>query len=128
MLFRSANGQVNLFTSDGQVFRFAYDSNTSSVDTEGGATTLPTAYSLEQNYPNPFNPTTSIAFSLPESAQVSLAVYDVLGRRVATLVNGRLQAGQHSVQFEASSLPSGMYLYRLTTPTGSMTQKMILLK
>ena len=84
--------------------------------------------SLEQNYPNPFNPTTSIAFSLPESAQVSLAVYDVLGRRVATLVNGRLQAGQHSVQFEASSLPSGMYLYRLTTPTGSMTQKMILLK
>jgi uncharacterized repeat protein (TIGR01451 family) len=122
-----SNGMVNIFTSTGEVFRLAYEGRSSSVGTED-ADALPTAYTLEQNYPNPFNPTTSIAFSLPESAQVSLAVYDVLGRRVATLVNGQLQAGQHSVQFEATSLPSGMYLYRLTTPSGSITQKMILLK
>ena len=122
-----ADGMVNIFTTSGEVFRFAVESSVSSVDTEE-AQELPTAYTLEQNYPNPFNPTTSIAFSLPQSAQVSLAVYDVLGRRVATLVNGQLTAGQHSVQFEASSLPSGMYLYRLTTPNGSISQKMILLK
>jgi len=123
-----ADGMVNIFTTDGEVFRFAVDSGLSSVDVEDDVTQLPSSYSLEQNYPNPFNPTTSIAFSLPQSAQVNLTVYDVLGRQVATLVNGQLSAGQHSVQFEASSLPSGMYLYRLTTPAGSISQKMVLLK
>ena len=124
-----ANGFVHVLTDTGATFRFAYEGGTSqSVDTEEFTAELPQGYSLDQNYPNPFNPTTSIAFSLPQTAQINLTVYDVLGRRVATLVNGQLAAGQHTVQFEASHLPSGMYLYRLSTPTGSITQKMMLLK
>ena len=123
-----SNGFVHVLTDTGATFRFAYDGTSRSVDTEDLDVELPNGYALEQNYPNPFNPTTSIAFSLPQSAQVNLTVYDVLGRRVATLVNGHLAAGQHQVQFEASSLPSGMYLYRLSTPAGSITQKMMLLK
>lgn len=123
-----SNGYVHVLTDTGATYKFAYEGTSRSVDTEEVVSELPNGYALEQNYPNPFNPTTSIAFSLPQSAQVNLTVYDVLGRRVATLVNGQLAAGQHQVQFEASSLPSGMYLYRLSTPAGSMTQKMMLLK
>jgi uncharacterized repeat protein (TIGR01451 family) len=123
-----SNGFVHVLTDTGATFRFAYEGRASSVDTEELTVELPQGYALQQNYPNPFNPTTSIAFSLPQSAQINLTVYDVLGRRVATLVNGQLAAGQHTVQFEASNLPSGMYLYRLSTPTGSITQKMMLLK
>ncbi len=123
-----SNGFVHVLTDTGASYSFAYEGSASSVDLEEVAAELPSGFALEQNYPNPFNPTTSIAFSLPQSAQINLTVYDVLGRRVATLVNGQLAAGQHQVQFEASSLPSGMYLYRLTTPTGSITQKMMLLK
>ena len=123
-----SNGFVHVLTDTGATYRFAYEGRASSVDTEEVAVELPNGFALEQNYPNPFNPTTSIAFSLPQTAQVNLTVFDVLGRRVATLVNGQLAAGQHQVRFEASSLPSGMYLYRLSTPTGSITQKMMLLK
>jgi uncharacterized repeat protein (TIGR01451 family) len=123
-----SNGFVHVLTDTGATYRFAYEGRSSSVNTEDETVELPNGFALEQNYPNPFNPTTSIAFSLPQSAQVNLTVFDVLGRRVATLVNGNLAAGQHQVQFEASSLPSGMYLYRLTTPKGAMTQKMMLLK
>jgi len=123
-----SNGYVHVLTDSGATYKFAYEGRASSVDTEDATVELPSGFALEQNYPNPFNPTTSIAFSLPQSAQVNLTVFDVLGRRVATLVNGNLAAGQHQVQFEASSLPSGMYLYRLTTPAGAITQKMMLLK
>ena len=123
-----SNGFVHVLTDTGATYKFAYEGRSSSVDTEDETAELPSGFALDQNYPNPFNPTTSIAFSLPQSAAVNLTVYDVLGRRVATLVNGNLAAGQHTVQFEASSLPSGMYLYRLSTPNGSITQKMMLLK
>ena len=123
-----SDGGVYVLTSGAEMIRFDALSFSSSVDTEEETAELPTAYALEQNYPNPFNPVTSIAFSLPATQNVNLAVYDVLGRRVATLVNGPLAAGQHQVQFNAASLPSGMYLYRLTTPAGAVSKKMVLLK
>ena len=123
-----ANGFVHVLTDSGETFKFAYEGRSSSVDTEEPGQELPEAYSLDQNYPNPFNPVTTIQFTLPQAGDVNLSVYDVLGRRVATLINGSISSGIHSVNFNASNLPSGMYLYRLTTPAGQLTQKMILLK
>ena len=75
---------------------------------------VPTSFALEQNYPNPFNPSTSIRFSLPTTEKVTLAVFDVMGRRVATLLEGdQLNAGLHTVNFDADDLASGVYTYRL---------------
>ena len=89
---------------------------------------LPSAYALMQNYPNPFNPSTEIGFTLPESANVRLAVYDVLGRQVQLLIDGTMEAGTHEVLFDAGNLPSGTYLYRLETPQGSVVRTMLLAK
>jgi hypothetical protein len=83
---------------------------------------------LEQNYPNPFNPTTNINFSVPESGNVKLAVYNTIGQEVAVLVNGAVTAGQHEVTFNAASLPSGTYFYKLQTSNSIMVKKMMLLK
>lgn len=90
--------------------------------------TLPDQFELTGNYPNPFNPQTSITFSMPEAAHVRLTVYDLLGRRVAMLVDGNLAAGRHEVRFDATNLPSGNYIYRLSTPQGEFTKMMMLLK
>ncbi len=83
---------------------------------------------LDQNYPNPFNPTTTISYNLETSSEVNLEVFDLMGRKVATLVNGRQSAGEQSVTFEASSLSSGIYIYRLTAGGSSLIKKMVLLK
>lgn len=90
--------------------------------------TTPQVFTLDQNFPNPFNPTTTIRFTLPESSNVRLAVYDLSGRQVAVLVSDRMNAGQHTVNFNGSSLASGVYIYRLDTPSGSLTRKMTLVK
>ncbi|TVQ14397.1 MAG: T9SS C-terminal target domain-containing protein [Balneolaceae bacterium] len=86
------------------------------------------SFRLEQNYPNPFNPTTNIRFSLDEAAHVRLAVYDLLGRVVATPVNGNHTAGVHTIGFDASHLSSGVYLYRLEAGNRQLTRKMLLIK
>jgi len=83
---------------------------------------------LEQNYPNPFNPGTSIQYVISSKQFVSLKVYDVLGNEIVTLVNEVKTAGNYEVNFDASGLPSGMYIYKLTAGNFSDTKKMILLK
>ncbi len=89
----------------------------------------PSSYSLSQNYPNPFNPTTKIDYTLMAGSKVTLAVYDVLGREVATIVNAYQPAGLHSVSFDASRLSSGIYIYTLKTSNGvTITKKMVLMK
>ena len=88
----------------------------------------PTAYVLSQNFPNPFNPTTTITFRLPVAGNVSLEVYDVLGRLVSVLVKGQMPAGSYQVPFNASALSSGMYLYRLNANGFSSVRKMLLMK
>ncbi len=85
-------------------------------------------FELGQNYPNPFNPTTVISYELPTNSFVTLKIYDVLGREVASLVNEHENAGIHTLTFNASGLPSGVYLYRIQAGTFSSTKKMILVK
>ena len=100
------------------------------VSNEDVTSSLPTEYVLDQNYPNPFNPSTTIDFSLPATETVTLTVYNVLGQKVATLIaDEAMSAGTHSVQFDATQLSSGMYLYRLEAGKAfSRTMPMMLLK
>jgi hypothetical protein len=89
---------------------------------------LPGSYYLEQNYPNPFNPSTTIRFSVPVAGHVTLAVFDLLGREVAVLVDGAIISGTHQATFIGSSLSAGCYFVRLTTPLGVLTEKILLVK
>ncbi len=89
---------------------------------------LPETINLAQNYPNPFNPSTIITYQLGSSQNVSLVVYDQLGRRVASLQNGPRNSGTHQVTFDATNLSSGVYFYRLTTESSVLTKKMLLIK
>jgi len=89
---------------------------------------VPAEFSLFQNYPNPFNPTTTIKYDLPNTSDVSLKIYDILGRKVKELVNTKQQAGRYEVQFDASHLASGVYIYQLIAEKYISSKKMILLK
>ena len=90
--------------------------------------TLPTEFKLEQNYPNPFNPSTVISYQLPEAGNVRLKIYNMLGEEVATLVNQQQPAGTYKVDWNASGLTSGVYIYRLEAKNFVQTKKMILAK
>jgi len=107
---------------------FEVNPSFSGVDVEQLDSVLPTTISLEQNYPNPFNPLTTFEYNLSASQRVQLNVYDVLGRRIATLVDGVQAASTYRVNFDASNLTSGTYFYRLETANTVLTRKMILLK
>ena len=89
---------------------------------------VPDQYSLSQNYPNPFNPSTMINFQIPVNGMVSLKVYDVLGREIGTLVNDSRPAGNYSVNFDATSLSTGLYFYRLHSGNFTETKRMMLVK
>jgi hypothetical protein len=88
----------------------------------------PRAFSLEQNYPNPFNPATKIRYALPEAGAVRLVVTNLLGQEVAVLADGRQDAGEHEATFDASGLPSGVYLYRITAVGFTQERKMLLMR
>jgi hypothetical protein len=100
----------------------------SSTSVETGGVDVPLVTELYGNYPNPFNPTTRIQYALPFAMQVRLEVFDLMGRRVALLVDGEQRAGSQIVNFDASALSSGVYVYRLTAGGQTLTQKMTLLK
>jgi hypothetical protein len=89
---------------------------------------LPNDFSLSQNYPNPFNPTTIISFSLPSKSYVSLKIFDALGREVSILISEEMTAGTYSMQWNANSLPSGVYFYRLQAGSLTETKKLTLLR
>jgi hypothetical protein len=101
---------------------------------ENASSNIPFGFRLEQNYPNPFNPSTIIKFSIPAvktTQQVvftTLTVYDILGRQIATLVNGYKSPGNYEIKFDASGLPSGVYIYKLDAGTFHDAKKLLLLK
>lgn len=89
---------------------------------------IPTVFKLEQNYPNPFNPSTIIKFAVPEKSNVLIKIYDILGGEVATLVNEELETGWYERSFNASSLASGIYIYRMNAGNFISTKKMLMVK
>lgn len=99
-----------------------------SVNVSNEDLSVPGAFGLAQNFPNPFNPVTAINYAIPAAGHVTLEVFDILGRSVSMLVDGAVTAGEHTVRFDAADLPSGMYLYRLSTGENVTTKKMLLLK
>jgi len=99
-----------------------------TVSVNNITTEIPREYNLSQNYPNPFNPVTMIKFALPKASFVTLKVYDMLGREVSVLVNGQKSAGQYIVDFDASSLTSGVYFYRLESNDFVEVKRMVVLK
>ncbi len=107
---------------------FAGGNSTLSAPERDLAAPVARTYSLEQNYPNPFNPTTTIRFAIPTNESVQLEVYNLLGQKVATLVNQRLVAGTYNVQFNAAQFASGVYFYRLRAGNFTQTNKMMLVK
>ncbi|MFQ6607899.1 MAG: choice-of-anchor B family protein [Fidelibacterota bacterium] len=125
------NGMI--FTSDIEGYLTVLQFSDSTVSIVGSSK-IPESITLHQNYPNPFNPLTTIGFVLPEEAEVKLVVYDILGRRVAELVSGRVMSGTNYVKWDASDISSGFYFYRLSTTQDAtfrkkvMTRKMVLVK
>jgi hypothetical protein len=119
-----ASGAGNLLTPNAVVMR----ENVSTSISDGDNTSGINQFTLKQNYPNPFNPTTRIKFSIPEAMPVKLEVFNMLGERVDVLVNRPMIAGEHSIQWNATYMPSGIYSYRLAAGDHVESMKMVLLK
>ena len=95
--------------------------------------TVPTVFALEQNYPNPFNPSTQIRYAIPDQSMVTISIYDMMGRKIRTLIQGNISAGYHTTVWNATNdkgLPvgAGMYIYTIRTGTYHQMKKMVLLK
>ena len=105
---------------------FSVDTTTIGIEDNTG--NIPENYLLSQNYPNPFNPETVIRYSIPQAEEVSLVVYNLIGEKVALLINGNMPAGNHRVTWDASNVSSGIYFYRLQAGDFVQTRKMVLLK
>lgn len=124
----------NLFVSADNAGIYVYNPDQIILDVKKKRDEFPNKFMLHQNYPNPFNPTTTIEYSIPVSgsqflaADVNLTVYDALGKKITTLVNGKKLPGNYSVSFNASNLPSGVYFYRIITNNFVDVKKMVLLK
>jgi hypothetical protein len=122
--FTQSNGWNQLSAGDLLVRALCTDVNAAPPEDPA----LPGELALYPARPNPFNPTTSFSFDLPATSDVRLEVFDVLGRRTATVLEGSLPAGRHTAGWDASDLPSGVYFARLSTPTSTRTTKLVLLK
>jgi ELWxxDGT repeat protein len=120
LYFRAAYG----YFADLQLCRYTETKPTGIVNNKE----IPGAFALFQNYPNPFNPSTTISYSIAKAGEVKLNVYDIIGNKVASVVNENKPAGSYSVQFNAAALPSGIYFYRLESESYFNTKKFILLK
>ena len=95
---------------------------------EGAGSALPASYTLAQNYPNPFNPSTVIEYSVPVGGDVSLKIYNLLGQEVRSLVSTVQPAGRYTVHFDAGSLSTGVYFYRMQAGAFTQIRKMVLVK
>ncbi len=105
---------------------FYYTGVMSHIDNK--TSTRPLRYTLSQNYPNPFNPSTTIEFSLPISDNVQIEIYNIAGQKIETLLNKRMPAGDHKMEYNARNLASGVYLYRIEAGRYQEVKKMVLLK
>ena len=114
--------------NDGTIDDTIFVKNQATNVEDEGSLLSPNSYNLTQNYPNPFNPTTTIKYSIPQSGNVTLKVYDILGNEVVTLLNEEKNAGVFSVTFDATGLSSGIYFYRLQSGNFVQTRKMLILK
>jgi len=112
-------------TENAQIQSWLVNGITGVADQKPG---IPTNFELSQNYPNPFNPVTNIDYSIPQTGQVSLKVYDLLGQEVATLFDGEQRLGNYTIKFNGSNLGSGVYFYRLQSGTTSISKKLLLMK
>ncbi|NWF89341.1 MAG: T9SS type A sorting domain-containing protein, partial [Ignavibacteriaceae bacterium] len=99
-----------------------------ATDVDDHMDNMPTTFKLNQNYPNPFNPSTKISFTLESAAKTTLTVYNILGQKVATLLSQELLAGYHEINFNASDLASGVYLFRLDSGNFTAVKKMMIMK
>ncbi len=118
-----ADGEY-LYVADPPYFRILRFDPTGIEDTNS----LPDEFSLSQNYPNPFNAQTTISYSLPTASDVKIDIFDILGRKIETLVSGNQPAGQHSIIWNAEKASSGMYFYRIEAGSYSDTRRCLLLK
>jgi hypothetical protein len=121
------DGKLDLVIGE-YVGNFTYFKNIIPTAVKSGQSTRPSDFSLEQNFPNPFNPGTTITFTLQTAANVSLKVYDLLGRNVAVLLDAHEGAGRHEVRWDASSFAGGMYFYRLNAGSFDAVKNMVLAK
>ena len=101
---------------------------TAPVEVRENSQSVPVAFQLKQNYPNPFNPSTTIEYSVPKKSFVKLFIYNVMGKRIAEIVNEMVEPGSHRVVFQGQDFASGIYYYRLIYDGGMLTRKMILTK
>ncbi|MEX2603933.1 MAG: PQQ-dependent sugar dehydrogenase [Gracilimonas sp.] len=117
------NQELYFGSFDGNIYTFQSTATSNEDESE-----VPTSTQLFQNYPNPFNPSTTINYQLSKHSDVKLEVFDMLGRKISTLINRQMPSGTHKVNFDASYLPSGLYIYRLNTGKTVITRKMTLMK
>jgi hypothetical protein len=126
-LFTSSNEEINLFVSDIQRDDIVLEKSNLQVKNFKGEG-IPLTYDLTQNFPNPFNPSTTIRYQIPQDGIVTLKIYDILGSEVATLVNEQKPAGKYEVNFNARSLASGIYIYKIQAGEFTASKKLMLLK
>ncbi len=124
---------VKIFDENGKEWILNSGSNFSITNPEINkiriqSTEIPLEYSLLQNYPNPFNPTTTIRFTIPQKSAVNLSIYNLLGEEINRIVNKVLDAGSHQYEWDASGMPSGIYIYKLSTEKFTSNKKMLLIK